>query len=142
MTSEQEASHGKVTGPEATAPLTSLPPPYQLARGYYISRALLLVANLAIADLLKDGPRDYGDLAKSTGTHPPSLNRVMRLLASVGVFAEQENGNFALTSLGRCLRTGVPGSSRAMVMHFAGLRIQDSWRDLEDCVRTASQHLV
>jgi len=60
----------------------------------------------------------------------------MRLPASVGVFAEQENGNFVLTSLGQCLRLGLPGSSRAMVMHFAGLRTQDSWRDLEYCVWT------
>lgn len=60
----------------------------------------------------------------------------MRLLASVGVFREEADGNFALTPVGECLRTGVPGSSRAMVMLFAGPRLQDSWKDLEYCVRT------
>ena len=62
----------------------------------------------------------------------------MRLLASVGVFEERENGSFALTSLGECLRAGVPGSTRAMVMLFTGHRVQEAWRDLEYCVRTGN----
>jgi SAM-dependent methyltransferase len=117
----------------------TLPPPvmlYQMSIGHYLSRALHLAAKLRIADLLKDGPRHYGDLATATATHAPSLNRVMRLLASAGVLAEQEDGNFALTPLGDYLRTGVPGSMRASVMLFAGVGIQDSWKDLEYCVRT------
>jgi hypothetical protein len=69
-------------------------------------------------------------------SHDDRAGRVMRLLASAGVFTEAENDNFALTPVGECLRTGVPGSSRAMVMLFAGNRIQESWKDLEYCVRT------
>jgi hypothetical protein len=109
---------------------------YELAIGHYVSHALHLAAKLEIAELLKDGPRHFGEIADATAMHAPSLNRVMRLLASVGVFEERENGSFALTSLGECLRAGVPGSARAMVMLFTGDRIQDSWRDLEYCVRT------
>jgi hypothetical protein len=118
---------------------SGLPPQaelYQLATGHYLSHALYLAARLGIADLLKDGPRHSKELAEATGTHAPSLNRVMRLLASAGVFEEQGDGSFALTSLGECLRAGVPGSARAMVMLFAGDRIQDAWKDLEYCVRT------
>ena len=118
---------------------SSLPPPlllYQMSIGHYLSRALHLAAKLGIADLLKDGPRAYGELATATRTHASSLNRVLRLLASVGVFAEQENGNFALTPLGELLRSGVPGSMRAAVMLFAGVPIQDSWKELEYCVQT------
>jgi SAM-dependent methyltransferase len=61
---------------------------------------------------------------------------VLRLRASAGVFEEQADGAFALTRLGECLRTGVPGSARAMVMLFAGERIQDAWKEVEYCVRT------
>ncbi len=128
-----------MTMDEKAAPLSTLPPPlvlYQLSIGHYLSRALHLAAKLGVADLLRDGPRNCNELADATQTHAPSLNRVMRFLASVGVFAEQENGNFALTSLGEFLRTGVPGSMRAAVMLFAGIGIQDSWKDLEYCVRT------
>jgi SAM-dependent methyltransferase/predicted transcriptional regulator len=105
-----------------------------MAVGHYFSRALALVAKLNIVDLLSDGPRHYGDLAKATATHAQSLNRVMRLMASVGVFEEQNNGNFALTPLGEPLRTGVPGSMRSMVLLFAGVAIQDGWKELEYCV--------
>src|SRR5258705_5182419 len=98
---------------------SALPPSfvlYQMAVGHYISRALALAAKLKIADLLKDGPKHYGELAKATGTHAPSLNRVMRLLASAGVFVEQDDAHFALTTLGEYLRSDVPGSMLASVM--------------------------
>ena len=111
---------------------------YHLATGHYLSHALCLAARLGIADLLNDGPRHANELAEATGTHAPSLNRVMRLLASAGLFEEQENGSFALTSLGGHLRSAVPGSARAMVMLFAGERIQEAWRELEYCVRTGN----
>jgi SAM-dependent methyltransferase len=140
MTTSQDASQRKSAGSQAVlAGSSSLPPPlllYQLATGHYISRALFVIAKLGIADLLKDGSRNHNELAKSTGTDAPSLNRVMRLLASAGVFTEDESGNFSLTPVGECLRTGVPESSRAMVMLFAGDRISESWKDLEYCVRT------
>jgi orsellinic acid C2-O-methyltransferase len=137
MTSDQDSSPRKTA---ASAAVTSTSPPpivlYQLATGHYLSRALFVAAKLGIADLLKDGSRHYSALAQATGTHPPSLNRMMRLLASVGVFTEEENGHFALTAVGECLRVGVPGSSRAMAMHFAGGRIHEAWKDLEYSVRT------
>jgi len=103
---------------------------------HYFSRALALAAKLGVADLLKDGPRHYSDLAKATETHAPSLNRLIRLLSSVGVFEERENGTFALTLLGELLRTGVPGSMRSAVLLFAGIGIQDAWKELEYCVQT------
>jgi O-methyltransferase domain len=115
-----------------------LPPPFALFRmvtGYYISRAIWVAAKLGIADLLVDGPRHYGDLAKATDMHAPSLNRVLRLLASAGIFVEQEFGHFALTPIGGCLRTGVPGSMRAAVLLFGG-RTQDTWRELLHSVQT------
>ena len=109
---------------------------YQIATGHYFARALSLVAKLGVADLLGNGPRHFSELAQATETHAPSLNRVMRLLASAGVFEERENGYFALTSIGECLRAGVPGGVRAMVMLFGGDRTQNAWSELEHCVRT------
>jgi hypothetical protein len=109
---------------------------YQMAVGHYVSRALHLAAKLGIADQLAGGPRDAADLGGATDTHAPSLRRVLRLLASVGVLDEQADGRFALTPLGEALRSDVPFSSRASVMLFAGVGIQDSWKELEYCVRT------
>ena len=109
---------------------------YQMAIGHYVSRALHLAAKLGIADLLAGGARSAGELAQETGTHAASLRRVLRLLASVGVLDEQAGGSFALTPLGEALRSDVPFSARASVMLFAGVGMQDSWKELEYCVRT------
>src|SRR5439155_22582599 len=120
--------------PEAPA----LPPGhalYQMAMGHFVSRALALAAKLGLADLLKDGPRRASDLAAATQTHTPSLARVARLLASVGVFAELPDGTFALTPLGEPLRADAPGSVWSLVLLFAGVELQDAWKDLEHCVR-------
>jgi hypothetical protein len=132
MSPADEASGGH---PETLAvPLgVALP---QMAIGHYVSRALYLAAKLRLADLLKDGPRDGRDLAAATQTHAPSLARVMRLLASVGVFEEHKDGKFALAPLGELLRDDVPGSLRALVLLLAGTGVQDCWKDLEYCVRT------
>ena len=109
---------------------------YQMAIGHYVSRALALAAKLGVADQLAHGPRDADTLAKATGTQARALRRVMRLLASVGLFEEREDGRFALLPLGELLREDAPGSMRASVLVFAGVGIQDSWKELEFCVRT------
>jgi hypothetical protein len=109
---------------------------YRMAIGHYVSRALALAAKLGIADQLSGGPRTADDLASATETNGDALRRVLRLLASVGVFTEDEGGSFALTPLGDCLRAEVPQSARATVLLFAGVGIQDAWKELEYCVRT------
>lgn len=50
-------------------------------------QAIHVAATLSIADLLKYRPRSADDLAEATGTHAPTLYRLLRALASVGVFA-------------------------------------------------------
>lgn len=109
---------------------------YQLAIGHYVSRALHVAAKLGVADRLAVGPRAASELARETGAGADALRRVLRLLASVGVFSEEGDGRFALTPLGDALRSDAPGSARALVRLFAGTGIQDAWRELEYCVQT------
>lgn len=103
----------------------ALPPPLQIflmSEGCVISTALSLVAELGIADLLASGPQPVEALAQATSTHPGALYRVLRLLSSVGVFTQVQPNLFALTPLGDCLRTGVPGSMRSWV-RMVGLKM-------------------
>jgi hypothetical protein len=81
-----------------------------------------LAAELGLADLLANGPRDTEQLAQATSTHARSLYRMLRLLSSVGVFTEARPGQFALTPLGECLRSAVPGSMRSW-LRMLGLRV-------------------
>ena len=117
---------------------TQLPPPmvlYQLASGHYLSQALYVAAELGIADLLADGPQMPETLAAQTDTHAASLRRVLRLLVTAGVFAENADGRFALTPVGSFLRSG-PGSFRAAARLFGGPRVWQAWGDLLNTVRT------
>jgi SAM-dependent methyltransferase len=109
---------------------------YQLSVGHYVSRALHLAAKLGVADQLAAGPRSAAALAAATGTDAAALRRVLRLLVSVGVFTEEDDGSFGLAPLGDAMRSDAPSSARALVLLFSGIAIQDSWKELEFCVRT------
>jgi hypothetical protein len=108
----------------------------RLIIGYRLSQALHVVAVLGIADLLKDGPRHFDHLARSTKTHARSLYRLLRLLASVGVFTEQDEGRFALTSLAEHLRSDVPNSLRTRAMFDGAEGNWGAWGNLLMSVKT------
>ena len=59
--------------------------------GHWVSRLIQVAAKLKLADLLKDGPRTADELAAIADVRAPQLYRVLRALASVGVFAETKN---------------------------------------------------
>jgi hypothetical protein len=105
--------------------------------GNRVSAALYVAAKLGIADLLADGAKRSEDLAHAAGAHPQSLYRVLRLLASQGVFAEVEPRRFALTPLATLLRTDVPGSLRALAIRNGGLDWRP-WGALLHSVRTGT----
>jgi hypothetical protein len=84
----------------------------QLIDGYRASQAIRVAAELGLADLLADGPRHYDDLARASGTNPQALHRLLRALASAGVFARMDGDRFQLNPLAEYLRTGVAGSLR------------------------------
>src|SRR5213592_599845 len=81
-----------------------------LTIGHWVARLTYIAAKLKLADLLKDGPRTCAHLATAAGVHEPALYRVLRALASVGVFAEIKGRRFKLTPLAATLQTGVPAS--------------------------------
>lgn len=116
-----------------------IPPPVamlQLIAGFWASRAIYIAAKLGIADLLKDRPKNSDELAQSIGMHAPSLYRLLRALASVGVFAEDEHGCFALTPIAATLRTDVPGSLRAFAIAELGEDHYPAWGEALHSVKT------
>ena len=108
----------------------------QLIAGFRISRILYVAARLGLADLLRDSPADSAALASVTGTHAPSLYRLMRALASIGVLAEDEQHRFSLTALGNSLRSDVPDSLREWAIFALGDEHFLAWGELMHCVRT------
>jgi precorrin-6B methylase 2 len=108
----------------------------QLISGFGISQALYTAAALRLADLMKTEPQSSDDLARRTDTHPRSLHRLLRALASVGVFSEEHDGRFGLTPLGATLRSDVPGSLRAWAQVALGEESRIAWSSLPHTVRT------
>jgi SAM-dependent methyltransferase len=88
----------------------------QMAWGIHISRAVYVMAELGIADLLAGGSMTAAQLAQATQAHEPSLYRILRLLASLGVLTEHDHRSFSLTILGERLRAGVPASMRSFAI--------------------------
>ncbi len=107
----------------------------EMSAGYWLPRALHVAADLAVADALDDEPRTPAYLAREVGADADALNRILRLLASHGVF-QRCGGMYAHNALSRALRSDHPHSMRAYV-RLVGLPVLwKSWGALEDVVRS------
>ncbi|MGW7274608.1 methyltransferase [Streptomyces sp. NPDC054864] len=104
--------------------------------GYMTAHALGMVADLGMADLIKDGLRSSAELAAETGTHERSLYRVLRMLAAVGITTEPEPGRFGLTEVGALLRSDHPDSLRAFTRVFCSPMWFTAWQGLDGVLAT------
>ena len=121
------------------SPPPQLPPEallMQLVMGKWVSMAISVAAKLRIADKLAAGPKSVEQLAGETQTHAPSLYRLLRALAGVGVFAVNETGQFRQTAMSEFLRTGVPGSIRGIADYCGAPWSWEPWGRAMDAVRT------
>jgi hypothetical protein len=109
---------------------------FQLATGYVISTALQLAVQVGVADHLAAGPRTARQLAAATGTHEDALYRVLRALASVGVFDEVEPRRFALTPAADILRKDAPRSIHDVVLFIADPLHMRVYADAIESLRT------
>ncbi|MEP7021021.1 MAG: methyltransferase [Pseudonocardiales bacterium] len=108
----------------------------RLINGFQISQALHVAAELGLSDLMATGPRTVTELAEQTGTHEPSLFRLLRALASIGVYEQHQDAHFANSELGEALRIDAPGSPGGWA-RLVGSRYQwQAWGALEHSVRT------
>ena len=109
--------------PENNHSQTETAPPHaqlvQMAHAHWVSHIVYVAAKLSLADHLANGPKSADEIAGKTGTHAPSVYRLMRTLANLGILTEDAKHCFALTALGDALKTGAPGSARATILTVA-----------------------
>jgi len=101
----------------------------------WMSQAICTAAELGIADELAHGATHVDELARRTQSHAPSLRRLLRALASLGLCIEGDNGTFELTATGSVLRTDVACSLHAWAIWWGRYR----WPlqgELGECIRT------
>jgi hypothetical protein len=108
----------------------------QMGVAIWQARAVYAAAELGLADLLANGVRSTEDLARQTGTHAPSLYRLLRALASCGIITETARNHFASTPLGDALRDGAPGAARATILTIAGSWQWKAWENFLPALRT------
>ncbi|HZN55005.1 MAG TPA: methyltransferase [Candidatus Polarisedimenticolaceae bacterium] len=108
----------------------------QMATAYWVSRTVYAAAKLGLADHLRGGPKSAEELAGPTETHAPSLHRLMRTLASLGLLSEGDGRRFSLTPLGETLVTGAPGMARSTVLAMGADWMWASWTEFLHSVRT------
>ncbi len=108
----------------------------QMATAYWVSKVVYAAAKLDLADRLADGAKTAEELAGPTETHAPTLHRLMRTLASLGILTEKEEARFALTPLGETLKTGAPGSARASVLTMGAPMFVNSFENIMHSLKT------
>jgi hypothetical protein len=109
----------------------------RLSGAQCVSRALHVVADLGLADALGDSPQDAATLAASTGTHAATVDRVLRLLCSYGIFT-CEDGMFAQSPASHLLRSNHPQSLRAFVRMMGFPIYWRMWESFDVTLRTGT----
>ena len=115
-----------------------------LMLNHMIPRCLYVAARLDLATQLADTAKTANELARQTGVHGPTLHRVLRALASAGIFRETTGSRFENTALSDTLRSDVRGSLRPWVLMHGGEISWRSWGEFDHCVTTgtsAFEHL-
>lgn len=108
----------------------------RMITAYQVSQALHVVAALGVADVVKDGPQTSDALATACGAHPGALYRLLRALAALGVFQENDGRRFSLTPLGTGLVGDTSGSRRDYARWIGTPGMWRSWGNLLHSVRT------
>ncbi len=121
---------------------TSLPKPppsvrvLQLATSSWMAAAVSAAAELGVADALADGARPVDEIAEEAGAHAPTLYRLLRACAAIGLFEEHDGKVFALTDVGDALRSDSPASMRNFARWVGLAADRNTWAGLADSVRT------
>lgn len=116
-------------------PAADVPALIDLLIGIIPAQVLHALAALGIPDQLADGALSAQEVAERAGTHPRSTYRLMRAAASVGLLRYEGDRRFSLTGQGHLLRTGIPGSLRALTLVQTGRLHWQSWTMFPESVR-------
>ncbi len=101
--------------------------------GKWISKPIYVAAKLKLADHLSDGPKSCEVLARRVNAQAPMLYRLMRALASVGIFAETDDARFELTPMGACLKSD---ALRPVALMMGAAWHDQAWNRLLQSVQT------
>jgi hypothetical protein len=108
----------------------------QLIMGFRATQMVYVAASLGLADRLAGRPGTAAELAEQVGAHPEALHRLMRALATLGVFTEEPDGRFRLNATGELLRSDTPGSLRNVALLYGDEWLWRAYGNMLYSVRT------
>lgn len=124
----------------ARLPDKLVPAPFrimQLGSAFWHSRALYVAAELGVADVMGDEQKSSQEIANELNLHADYLYRLLRMLASIGVFEESTEKSFRNNRLSNCLRKDHPQSVRDMVLLHNSPEMSRPWfESLEFALRS------
>lgn len=116
------------------------PPPgaalMQMISGKWISQAISTAVELGIPDQLSKGAKRAGDIAEQASASEDGVYRLLRALASIGVFVERPGRRFGLTAIGRCLCSDASESHAGYARFMGHDCTWRPWGQLAHSVRT------
>lgn len=124
------STHASAGGQSSTNPIEYIWP------GILAAQAIHVASKLRIPDLLASGPKTIAELASKCGAHPPTLERLLRALASLEMFAPTPDGRFRNTPLTEVLRTDHPQSRRDGALFLPAPFLWRPLGELYESVRT------
>src|ERR1700756_1235632 len=124
--------------PPGTVEKTATQEVQDLMTTRWVADMIGVAAELELADFINVGAKTAEEIAKAKGLHASSLYRLLRGLASYGIFAEQEDGTFAQTPRSDALRKDVPYSAWGMAQLTTRPWSVRAWMELEHSVRAGT----
>jgi ubiquinone/menaquinone biosynthesis C-methylase UbiE len=112
---------------------------FRIVSNSWMSQATYIAAELRLADLLADGPKDADDLARSTGYDAAALRRLMRALASLDLCIQLDDGSFQLRPMGSLLCAEAPNSLRSWTIWW-GRHLRPAWGNLPQRLKAGEKH--
>ena len=104
--------------------------------GIIVAQAISAAARLGIPDRLASGAKTVAELAAHSGTHARALERLLRALSSLEMFALNADGGFQNTPLSEVLRTDHPQSQRDVALFLPAAFLWRPLGELHESVRT------
>jgi hypothetical protein len=108
----------------------------ELVQGAWLTQTMYAAAKLGIFDVLATAPASAADVARQVGSQPEATDRLMRALASNSFLTRRRDGKFALTRLGRALRSDAPGSIAPLLLYIGHPKHWEHWGQLLYSVQT------
>ncbi len=122
-----------------------IPPFVQMQQhieSFWVGRSIYAAAYFGLADLLKGGPRTVEEIAAASRTHAPSVRRLLRALASIGIFHEDPDGRFRSTPLATTLESDAPATLRYTALSELGQEHYQAWEEFPHSIATGEMAFV